>query len=52
MGGCLGIVRRDFPHPRTDSERDLDDFVERRFAIFSAKDTRVFSLFYGLKRGA
>src|SRR5206468_3040938 len=46
------IVRRDSPHPWTDRERDLDDFVERRFAILGAKDAPVFSLFYGLKRRA
>jgi len=45
-------VRGDSPHPRTDGKRDLDDFVERRFAILSAKDARVFSLLYGLKRRA
>ena len=45
-------MRRGSPHPRTDSERDLYDFIERWFVRISAKHAPVFGLFYGLKRRA
>src|SRR5947207_11790130 len=45
-------MRRDSPHPRTDGERDLDHLVQGRFTPSGAKDTSVFGLSYGLKRGA
>src|SRR4030095_7156172 len=47
-----GVGRRASPHPRADGERDLDNFVKRRFMPDRAKDASVFGLFYGLKRRA